>query len=77
LHHHSSEEKEDENSIAEAMRLKLAIISLADSERSEILVKAQSVSITSKEYETDEYHIQVNFDISEYGETATEKPLHA
>jgi hypothetical protein len=66
LHHHSSEEREDEDSIAEAIRLKVSTVSLTDAARSDVFIAPASVHPSGAGYRDDEYHVAVNFDLTEY-----------
>ena len=77
LRHHDSNEKENENAVAEAMKLKATTVSLADGTRSEVLLNPSSVSCSNKGYRGDEYHVAVAFDLAEFEHTATEKLMHA
>lgn len=77
LHHHSPEEKADENAIREALRLKATAVTVPGGTRSEVLLDPVQVTCTSKGYQSAEYHIAVDFDLSQFEHTATEKLLHA
>ncbi len=77
LHHHSPEEKADENAIREAFRVKATTASLADGKRTDVLLAPVRTTCSSKEYLSAEYHVSVDFDLQEFERTATEKLLHA
>jgi hypothetical protein len=77
LHHHSPEEKVDENAVREALRLKATTVTVPGGKRSEVLLDPVRVTCTSKEYQSAEYHVAVDFDLSQFEHTASEKLLHA
>jgi hypothetical protein len=77
LRHHDEAEKEDETTIAEAIKLEASAVSLADAERSTVHLSPASVTCSSKGYRQDEYHVAVVFDLTEFEHTATEKLMHA
>lgn len=77
LNHHTPEEKADENAIREALRLKATTVTVPGGQRSEVLLEPVQVTCSSKEYEGEEYHVAVAFDLGRFENTATEKLVHA
>jgi hypothetical protein len=63
--------------LREAIKLRAAIINLADGMTSNIMIQATNIYSNNKEYRDDEFHIGVVFDISEFARSATEKIMHA
>lgn len=64
LRHHEPQERADPAALKEAIHLKAATVSLADGKRTEILLKPSTIVTSSKEYQSAEYHVTADFDLS-------------
>jgi len=63
--------------LKDAFRLKAASVGLSDGARTELQLAPVQIHSSKKEYREDEYHVGVEFDISEFEHSATEKLLYA
>ena len=68
---------QDVQSMWEAIKLRAATVSLADGVRSTFRLSPVSIYQSNKEYRTDEWHLGVVFDLSEFQQSATEKLVYA
>lgn len=77
LRHHEEHEKNDEQRIVEAFKLQAVSVNLKDGKRSTLMLEPTNVVCSSKEYQDQEYHVSIYFDLSKIESTASEKLVHA
>lgn len=63
--------------MSEVIKLKAVAVNVADGTRSDIRLTTTRIYSNSKQYQSDEFHVNVVFDISEFAKSAKEKLLHA
>lgn len=61
----------------EAIKLRAATVSLTDGVKSTFRLSPVSIYQSNKEYRSDEWHLGVVFDMSEFENSATEKLIYA
>jgi len=66
-----------ESDLRDAFRVKITTINMQDGVRSEQHLAPVQAYSSSKEYREDEFHLTVEFDVSEFVRSATEKISHA
>lgn len=67
---------DESNDIHKAVFLKIVVVMLSDAERTTIMIPPSEL-IESEKLDTQEYHITVKFDLSEYERSASEKIVYA
>lgn len=70
-------ENQDIQALWEAIKLRAATISLTDGVKSTFRLSPVNIYQSNKEYRTDEWHLGIVFDISEFEQSATEKLVYA
>jgi len=62
--------------IHKSVFLKIVVVMLSEGQRTTIMIPPSEL-IESEKFDTQEYHITVKFDLSEYERSATEKLVYA
>lgn len=66
-------DSDDPEFLKEAIKAKVASVSIADGTRTEVQIRPVSVHTNKKEYRDDEFYVTANFDVNEFQRSATEK----
>lgn len=72
-----TKQAKDLSYLTSVIKLKAVAVNIAEGTRSEIRLTTTRIYSNSKQYQSDEFHVNVVFDISEFAKSAKEKLLHA